>query len=169
MHAKPDLRVVLEWMVTGSGSVIAAVIWLVNHTQMFGLSWMLIVMTLAVILAAGVLLFTYALNAFLKLGLGQAGESSQWHMTVEHDRSKSFPPRDYWTTAINYIEEIGGKLNRSWNSHGSTGDRLNREYNLDDQKILLEYDRWNGFTISGKTDVAKPLAESIENLVENAR
>ena len=26
MHAKPDLRVVLKWMIAGSGSVIAAVI-----------------------------------------------------------------------------------------------------------------------------------------------
>ena len=26
MHAKPDLRVVLKWMITRSGSVIAAVI-----------------------------------------------------------------------------------------------------------------------------------------------
>ena len=28
MHAKPDLRVVLKWMIAGSGSVIADVIWL---------------------------------------------------------------------------------------------------------------------------------------------
>ena len=28
MHAKPDLRVVLKWTIAGSGSVIAAVIWL---------------------------------------------------------------------------------------------------------------------------------------------
>ena len=28
MHAKPDLRVVLKWMITGSGSVITDVIWL---------------------------------------------------------------------------------------------------------------------------------------------
>jgi len=27
MHAKPDLRVFLEWMIAGSGSVITAVIW----------------------------------------------------------------------------------------------------------------------------------------------
>ena len=30
MHAKPDLRVVLEWMIAGSGSVIADVIWLLK-------------------------------------------------------------------------------------------------------------------------------------------
>ena len=28
MHAKPDLRVVLKWMIACSGSVIADVIWL---------------------------------------------------------------------------------------------------------------------------------------------
>ena len=28
MHAKPDLRVFLKWMITDSGSVITAVIWL---------------------------------------------------------------------------------------------------------------------------------------------
>ena len=28
MHAKPDLRVVLKWMIARSGSVIATVIWL---------------------------------------------------------------------------------------------------------------------------------------------
>ena len=31
MHAKPDLRVVLKWMVAGSGSVIADVIPLGEH------------------------------------------------------------------------------------------------------------------------------------------
>ena len=30
MHAKPDLRVVLKWMIYRSGSVIVDVIWL-NH------------------------------------------------------------------------------------------------------------------------------------------
>ena len=28
MHAKPDLRVLLKWLIAGSGSVITAVIWL---------------------------------------------------------------------------------------------------------------------------------------------
>jgi hypothetical protein len=28
MHAKPDLRVFLKWMIAGSGSVIVVIIWL---------------------------------------------------------------------------------------------------------------------------------------------
>ena len=36
MHAKPDLRVVLKWMIAGSGSVIADVITL-NHEQLIPL------------------------------------------------------------------------------------------------------------------------------------
>ena len=33
MHAKPDLRVVLEWTVAGSGSVIADVMWLKDYNN----------------------------------------------------------------------------------------------------------------------------------------
>ena len=34
MHAKPDLRVFLKWMITRSGSVITDVITLTNHDQL---------------------------------------------------------------------------------------------------------------------------------------
>ena len=33
MHAKPDLRVFLKWMIAGSGSVITDVIWLNKHVD----------------------------------------------------------------------------------------------------------------------------------------
>ena len=32
MHAKPDLRVFLKWMIAGSGSVITAIM-LLNHVE----------------------------------------------------------------------------------------------------------------------------------------
>ena len=135
---------------------------------MLGLSWSFIAITLAVMVTAGFFLLPRMLDAFLKIGFSQAGEFAQWHMTVKHDPSNKITPHDYWTTAINHIEEIGGELNRCWNSHGSSGDRLNREYNLNNELILLEYDRWNGFTISGRTGSAKPLAESINSILRNA-
>ena len=36
MHAKPDLRVVLEWKIAGSGSVITDVMWF-NYRDMLEL------------------------------------------------------------------------------------------------------------------------------------
>ena len=35
MHAKPDLRVVLKWVIAGSGPVIADVITLMKHLLSF--------------------------------------------------------------------------------------------------------------------------------------
>ena len=127
-------------------------------------------MLIAIVFAVTVaILLRHAIDLFLKFGLGQSGEFAQWQMTVRHDPTKSLTPHDYWTIAVDHIEQIGGELIRQWNSHGSTGDRLNREYKLPDGKILLEFDRWNGVTLSGNTVVAKPLGESIAKHVVNAR
>ena len=47
MHAKPDLRVVLEWMIAGSGSVITAVISPMKQIGQFGIRALLLVTALA--------------------------------------------------------------------------------------------------------------------------
>ena len=47
MHAKPDLRVFLEWMIAGSGSVITDVMRLHHRLMQYRLSTLLLVVTLA--------------------------------------------------------------------------------------------------------------------------
>ena len=131
------------------------------------LSWLTVVTIFVAIVTVAISFLPRAVSAFLKIGLGQAGEFAQWHMTIAHDPSTQITPHDYWTTAITYIERNGGEMTRSWNSHGSSGDRQNREYKMNNEVVLLEYDRWNGFTISGKTKSTKPLAESIRDIALN--
>lgn len=128
-----------------------------------------IVISATMALAIKAYILPGVVNGLLKFGLGNSGEFADWHMTIEHNPMVTPTAHDCWNTAIAYIDDQGGELIRRWNSHASTGDRLNREYLLEHGKILLELDRWNGFTISGKKEVARQLAETIFALAENEK
>jgi hypothetical protein len=93
------------------------------------------------------------------------GEYRDWHMTIEHS-SKPFSPGEYWAAAMAELE-ANSELLREWNSHDALGGRVSREYRLDDSTVLLELDRWNGFTISGEVHLAEPIAKRIMARLEH--
>lgn len=94
---------------------------------------------------------------------GQDNETSSWHMTVSHDDANGIA-YNCWAMAIEMFDNSGAQLVREWGSHEEVGDRTNREYRLKGTTVLLELDRWNGFTISGDRELLKPVADQIETI-----
>ena len=90
MHAKPDLRVVLKWMIAGSGSVIADVITLRMVQMQFELRTLIEFVTacsvcLALIVpypVAALSLSTLLMLAFALLRCARLGRTGVGHMTV---------------------------------------------------------------------------------------
>ena len=92
---------------------------------------------------------------------GQIGQSRCWHMTFEHGHD-DLSPHCCWSTAINVLSEMNAEFVREWGSHAEVGDRANREYRLDGTTVLLELDRWNGFTLSGDPVKLEPVAYRLQ-------
>ena len=67
MHAKPDLRVVLKWMIAGSGSVIADVIPLTSlRLRMNTLRWLVIAILLFIsLMFAGSAIWSFGENGWI--------------------------------------------------------------------------------------------------------
>jgi hypothetical protein len=120
------------------------------------------------VLLVGICLAPWFLKGLLKIMEGPVGEFQEWQMTIPHS-SQPFSPAEYWNTAIAEFEIQNSKLLREWNSHASTGDRVSREYRHDNTVILLELDRWNGFTISGEQIPTQAIANRIIAHLKRAR
>ncbi|WP_442511106.1 hypothetical protein SH528x_002771 [Novipirellula sp. SH528] len=93
-----------------------------------------------------------------------SGLLREWHRTIPHSGSDASFPSSYeqWDAAV-AILDVDAKLIREWHSPYTYGDGVYREYRIDDTYVLIELDRLNGFTISGKRAVAEPLSEQIES------
>lgn len=102
----------------------------------------------------------WCLRHFITMMEGPLGDFNEWHMTIK-DGSEAFSQGGFWTAAIAELESEDATLIREWNSHASTGDRVSRQYRLNKATILLEWDRWNGLTISGDRHPTETIVERI--------
>lgn len=105
---------------------------------------------------------TWLVQLLNRLVYGQVGESRSWYMTVHHGDGAA-TPHDYWKTAIDTLAGTDAILTREWGSHAEAGDRANREYRLERTMVLLELDRWNGFTISGDRELLNPIVDRMQD------
>lgn len=102
----------------------------------------------------------FIVGKILNFTYGQRGSRARWNLTVPHGINKE--AYRSWELAIAEIENCDGTLEKEWISHVRTGERQNRKYSVDGEMLLLELDRWNGFTISGNTNIAKTIIEKLE-------
>ncbi len=100
-----------------------------------------------------------------------SGILREWHQTMTTIPADTSSPssQELWDAAISVLDRADGKLIREWNSPYSFGEGVYREYRLNDTDVLIEVDRRNGFTISGKSTVAEPLAQQIQREVQLSR
>ena len=105
-------------------------------------------------------MLSHILRSLIEFVYGQHGDLATWRFTIPHDSSTR--AHAGWELAIAEIEKLNGTLSQEWLSHVSTGERQNREYLVGREKVLLELDRWNGFTISSETDVVESVIRRLE-------
>ena len=124
----------------------------------------LLVVALVVIVVVGPVLINLILER-------PSGVLREWHQTMTTFSADTSVPSsgEQWDAAIAVLDHAGATFIREWRSMYSRGEGVYREYRLDDTDILIEVDRVNGFTISGKRSVAEPLAHQIELEVELIR
>ena len=74
-------------------------------------------------------------------------------MPVRYGGAEARQPYECWKIAIHELDNAGAELIRDWESDVGGGGRANREYRLGKSRVLVELDRWSGFTISGHADM----------------